>query len=75
MKIKARKGEFYFKALIPVIHGYMGKITNTGYQLSERFYATEEEAKADNELSIWPAEMIDQECVYVPSKEEMEEEF
>lgn len=77
MKIKARPGEFYFKALIPryCAHNEQAQVEYFGYELSDNFYSSEEEAKRDFKAAIWPAEEIEPNCIYVPSKEEMEEDI
>lgn len=78
MKIKARPGEFYFKALLKnrrmMDKDFSG---NYGWILSQEYFKDAEEvANLYPERSfLWPAEEIEPNCIYVPSKEEMEEDI
>ncbi len=67
MKIKGRPGEIGFKALIYISGGWV---------LTEQFYFSQAEVyKFHGDVrSKWPVEMIDENIVYIPSEEELENE-
>lgn len=79
MKIEKLKGEFFFRAIFRKIYSgdYAG--FKTGWELSQDYYSCLQEAingldypGGDYEV-IWPAEMIDRDCIYIPTQEELEE--
>lgn len=76
MKIKGKDGKVFFKALIRYDKYY-------GFEISQSFYASKEQAilgcfgpsynEADGEL-LWPVDMLDENTVYIPSEEELQDE-
>lgn len=78
MKIKNVPGEVAFKALF-VNNLFIGdSLIRDGWRLSRNYYFSEEEVKCDaNRFKSsykWPVEIWENGTIYIPSKEELQEE-
>lgn len=69
MKIEGQKGDYAHKALIR-------SFNKIGFLLTDLYFFEIEEVRKlypDTEIR-WPVDMIDRECVYIPSEEELNEQ-